>query len=264
MQKSKEESLQGYLERFLYNYQKTKQFSLDIATVRTVFLKGVRDDFIEVLNLMIFEDVYQNPFADIVEYCKRYSCSQSKIGKIIRDPTNIIVKPTSGGVTRIEMGNILEKFKTYILNIISSQLDTMKIKIKQEEENVALAIFFHQCRRKHPEKECPLNVIEIYGLYIEENPTNKFHSLPGLKAMFKGGEEPETSIQNIEVQTFPTYGITPAPLNGIELRSGRVVNKTNPTMVIQEEQVDNHTNQEEKIDVQMVQREERMTNPLNE
>jgi hypothetical protein len=56
----------------------------------------------------------------------------------------------------------------------------------------------------------------------------------------------------------------PAPFNGIELRSGRIVNKTNPTMVIQEEQVHNHTNQEEQIDVQTVQREEQMTNPLNE
>jgi hypothetical protein len=52
MQQSEEESLEDYLERFLYNYQKTKQFSLDTATVRTVFLKGVRDDCIEVLNLM--------------------------------------------------------------------------------------------------------------------------------------------------------------------------------------------------------------------
>jgi hypothetical protein len=65
------------------------------------------------------------------------------MGKSIRDPTNKIAKPTSEGVTRIELGNILENVKAYILNTISSQLDTMKIKTKQEEENVALAIFCH-------------------------------------------------------------------------------------------------------------------------
>jgi hypothetical protein len=119
----------------------------------------VRDDFIEVLNLMIFWDIYQNPFADIAKYCKRYSRSQAKMGKSIRDSTNKIDKPTSRGVTRIELGNILEKFKTDILHTINSQLDTMKIKRKQEEENVALTIFCHQCRRKHSEKECPLNVV---------------------------------------------------------------------------------------------------------
>jgi len=130
MQQSKEESLEDYLERFLYNYQKTKQFPLDTTTVRTIFLKGVRDDCIEVLNLMSYGDVYQNPFADIAEYCKRYFCNQAKIRKSVRDPTNKITKPTPGGVTRIELGTLLENFKTDILNTISSQLDTIKIKRK--------------------------------------------------------------------------------------------------------------------------------------
>jgi hypothetical protein len=101
---------------------------LDTAIIRTVFIKGVRDDCIEVLNLISSGDVYQKPFADIVEYCKIYSRSQAKTGKSIRDPINKMAKPTSGGVTRIEIGNLLENFKTYIINTISSQLDTMKIK----------------------------------------------------------------------------------------------------------------------------------------
>jgi len=77
--------------------------------------------------------------------------------------------------------------------------------------------------------------------------------------------KPTQHVQNLEVQTFPTYVITPAPFSRIELRSRRVVNKTNPTMVIQEEEhVDNHTEQkEEQIDIQIVQREEQMANPLN-
>jgi hypothetical protein len=187
MQQLEEESLEDYLERFLYNYQKTKQFSLDIGTIRTVFLKGVRDNCIEVLNLMSFGDIYQKPFADIAEYFKRYPRSQAKTGKSIRDPTNRIAKPTSEGVTRIELGNLLENFKTYILHTISSQLDTMQIKRKQEEEKDRLAIFCHQFRRKHPEKECPLNVIELYGIFIEDHTTNECPSLPGIKAMFKGG-----------------------------------------------------------------------------
>jgi hypothetical protein len=141
MQQSEEESLEDYLERFLYNYQKTKQFSLDTTTVRTIFLKGIRDGYIEVLNLMSSGDVYQNPFKDIVEYCKRYSSSQAKTGKSIRDPMSKTTKLTLGGVTRIELGNLLEKFKIDILNTIITQLDTMKVKRKQQEENATLAIF---------------------------------------------------------------------------------------------------------------------------
>jgi hypothetical protein len=107
MKQFEEESLEDYLERFLYNYQNTKKVSLDTTTVRTIFLKGVRDDCIEVLNLMIYGDVYQNPFSYIAEYYKRYSCSQTKTRKSVRDPTNRIIKPTPRGSTRIELGNLL-------------------------------------------------------------------------------------------------------------------------------------------------------------
>jgi hypothetical protein len=78
MQQCEEESLEDYLERFLYNYQKTKQFALDTDTVRTILLKGVRDNYIEVINLMSSRYVYQNPFADIAKCYKRYSPSQAK------------------------------------------------------------------------------------------------------------------------------------------------------------------------------------------
>jgi hypothetical protein len=66
MQQSKEEILEDYLERFLYNYQKKKKFPLDTDTVRTMFLKCVRDDCIEVLKLMISRGVPK----DICIHCK--------------------------------------------------------------------------------------------------------------------------------------------------------------------------------------------------
>jgi hypothetical protein len=52
MQQTEDESPEDYLERFLYNYQKSKLFTTDPAVVRTIFLKGLRDDCIEVLNLL--------------------------------------------------------------------------------------------------------------------------------------------------------------------------------------------------------------------
>jgi hypothetical protein len=49
----------------------------------------------------------------------------------MREPINKnTIVPTSGGVTRINLGNLLENFKTYILGMIGSQLDTLKIKKK--------------------------------------------------------------------------------------------------------------------------------------
>jgi hypothetical protein len=66
----------------------------------------------------------------------------------------------------------------------------MKIKNKLQEENVTLAIFYPRCRKRHPEKEFSINVIEICGLCTQYHPTNECPSLPGLKYIFNGGGEP--------------------------------------------------------------------------
>jgi hypothetical protein len=81
MQEIADESTEDYLERFLYNYQKSKLFTTYPAVVRTVFLKGIRDECIEVLNLLILGDVHQNPFAWIANYYRRYSRGQAKSTK---------------------------------------------------------------------------------------------------------------------------------------------------------------------------------------
>jgi hypothetical protein len=186
MQQTEDESPEDYLERFLYNYQKSKLFTTNPTVVRTVFLKGIRDDCIEVLNLLSSGDVHQNPFAEIADYCRRYSRGQAKIGKAPRDSFSRNTRQSSGTVTRIELGNLLENFKTYILSTISNQLDTLKLKKKQEEE-IVLAIFCPRCRKKHGEKECPLNVIEICGLCTLEHPTSECPTLLELQAMYRGG-----------------------------------------------------------------------------
>lgn len=49
-----------------------------------------------------------------------------------------INKFATGIVSRAEIGNFLNNFKTYILGSISEQMDTLKIQNKQKVENVAL------------------------------------------------------------------------------------------------------------------------------
>jgi hypothetical protein len=66
----------------------------------------------------------------MAEYCKRYYLNQAKTGKSVRDPIRRTTKPTPGGVTRIELGNILENLKIDILKTIKTHLETMKIKRK--------------------------------------------------------------------------------------------------------------------------------------
>jgi hypothetical protein len=63
-------------------------------------LKGLIDDCIEVLNLLSSGDVHQKPFSEIVDYCRRYSRGQAKIGKGPRDPFRRNTKQRLGTVTR--------------------------------------------------------------------------------------------------------------------------------------------------------------------
>jgi hypothetical protein len=136
--------------------------------------------------LLSLGDVHQKPFAEIADYYRRYSRGQAKTGKGPRDPFSINTKKNSGTATITELGNLLENFKTNILSKISNQLDNLKLKKKQEAD--ALAIFCHRCLKKHDnEKECPLNVIKICGLYTLEHPTSECPTLLELQAMYRGG-----------------------------------------------------------------------------
>ena len=166
MQQQKDESLEEYLERFIYNYKKSKQ-RLNDNSVRTIFVKGIQDEHIDILNLMGTRDVSQLTFEEISNLCKKYSQSKAKNGKEIWDTR--INKSASGGLTRVELGNLLENFKTDILSTLSSQLDTIKTKNKQDEENAILIIFCSRCRKRHPLKEFPLNIVSICGLCTDNH-----------------------------------------------------------------------------------------------
>jgi hypothetical protein len=149
MTQHEEENLEDYLEIFLYNLQKSKQSYLNFDTIRTIFLKGVRDDYINVLNLMGAGDISFLLFDQISELCRKYSRGKAKTGKDSRDSLSKVSISASGSVTRVELGNLLENFKIDLLSTLSSQIDTLQVEKKEEKEPI-LSIFCSKCRNKHP------------------------------------------------------------------------------------------------------------------
>ena len=82
-------------------------------------------------------DISHKTFAQIGEMCKNYSRSRGKVGKNFREPYSRNVRgniPNSNGVTRIELGNLLENFKTDILGAMGSQLDALQAKKREDVE----------------------------------------------------------------------------------------------------------------------------------
>ena len=80
---------------------------------------------------MASNDISHKPFAQIGEMCRNYSRIMGKVGRNLREPYNRNLKgntPSSGGSTRIELGNPLENFKTGILREMDSKLDALQAK----------------------------------------------------------------------------------------------------------------------------------------
>jgi hypothetical protein len=62
---------------------KDKPFGLE--DLKIFLLRGVRDHYIYILNLMDGGDIYQQPYTVIYELCQRYSRGTSWEGKGPRD-----------------------------------------------------------------------------------------------------------------------------------------------------------------------------------
>ena len=118
---------------------------LEKETKRTIFHRAIRPEYLEVLNLMGAGDVSKLSYDDVCELCRRYSRGNSKVGGGSRDTSSRLVKLVVGAeVTQDEIGNLFENFKTDILSTLSSQLDVLQAKKKQEKQDElekALAVF---------------------------------------------------------------------------------------------------------------------------
>ena len=131
--------------------------------LKIILLRGIRDDFLDMLNLLGKGDISKESFEKIMELCKRYSLGSSKNNKQEKwdklecDVFDRTQKSSSGGATRVEIGNILENFKTKMMSSISSEIDVQRLKQKQAVEDLTLGIFCPKCRKNHPLKDFPFD-----------------------------------------------------------------------------------------------------------
>ena len=67
------ESLEEYVERFQYNLQISPYGTLPGEVLKATLIKGMKDEWVETLNLMGKSDIYQETYEDIVLLCIRCS-----------------------------------------------------------------------------------------------------------------------------------------------------------------------------------------------
>jgi hypothetical protein len=69
------ETLEEYVERFQYNLQRSPYGTLPGEVLKATLIKGMKDEWVETLNLMGKGDIYQETYDEIVQLCIR--CSRS-------------------------------------------------------------------------------------------------------------------------------------------------------------------------------------------
>ena len=107
---------------------------MGLDVLKIILLCRIRDDCLDMLNLLGKGDISKESFEKIVELCKRYSKGSSrnnrrdKQDKIERDVFDRTQKSSNGGATRAEIGNLLENFKTEMMSFISSEINVLREK----------------------------------------------------------------------------------------------------------------------------------------
>jgi len=69
------ETLEEYVERFQYNRQRSPYVSLPLPdnVLKTTLIKGMKEQWVETLNIMGKGDIHQENFVVIIDLCIRSS-----------------------------------------------------------------------------------------------------------------------------------------------------------------------------------------------
>ena len=85
---------------------------MGLYVLKIILLSGIREDFLDMLNLLGKGDISKESFENIIELCKRYSRGSSrnnkrdKQDKLERDVFDRTQKSSNGEATCAEIGNL--------------------------------------------------------------------------------------------------------------------------------------------------------------
>lgn len=94
----------------------------------------------------------------------------------------------------MEIGNLFKNFKINILTTLSTQIMTSQIKKAQAEVDTPLVVFYLNCRKKHPLRECELNSIVSCNICELEHSIGQCLELPRLKAILRDSSKEGNSL----------------------------------------------------------------------
>ena len=96
---------------------------MGLDVLKIILLRGIRDDFLDMLNLLGKEHISKRYYRG-----SSRNNRQDKQDKLERDIFDRTQKSSNGGATYAEIGNLLKNFKTEMMSSISSEIDVLREK----------------------------------------------------------------------------------------------------------------------------------------
>ena len=97
--------------------------------LKTLILKGIKDEILEILNLIEKSDIFQLSYDDVCDLCIRYSRGISKADKNSREFSSFLSKSARRtGDIRDEISDLFEHFKVDFIFSLNSQLHVLQVK----------------------------------------------------------------------------------------------------------------------------------------
>ena len=63
--------MEDFVERLEYNAQRSGHLDLDPYILKTILLRGIRDEHLDILNLLGKGDISKESYQDILTLCRR-------------------------------------------------------------------------------------------------------------------------------------------------------------------------------------------------
>ena len=73
MSQKEDESLEDFMQRLEYNVQRSRHLYLDTNILKMIFLRGIRDEHLDILNLLGKGHISKESYQDILTLCQRSS-----------------------------------------------------------------------------------------------------------------------------------------------------------------------------------------------
>jgi hypothetical protein len=109
MSQKEDETLEDFVERLQYNLQRSGHPDVSKDILKAILLKGVREDCLDMLNMLGKGDISKESYEDIVDLYKICSRGSKRNKSATKDTTfSRVQKSANGGTTRAEIGNLLE------------------------------------------------------------------------------------------------------------------------------------------------------------